>query len=216
MPHTTLKYCANITHTGLNENNRPQLNVKDSQMMRHPSWLKIALTCAAIFFVASGGNPASNKLTTPTAAKTAVCSAPEYHQFDFWLGNWDGFDVDKPTVLVAHNRVSRILRGCVVLEDYRATDGMEGESFSIYDASRKVWHQTWVTTGGKLLVIEGQFHAGEMVMSGSDRTTDGKQRQVRGVWRPVHGSVRETAVTSLDGGKTWQSWFDMIFRPHAP
>jgi hypothetical protein len=25
---------------------------------------------------------------------------------------------------------------------------------------------------------------------------------------------RETAVTSLDGGKTWQSWFDLEFR-HA-
>jgi hypothetical protein len=26
------------------------------------------------------------------------------------------------------------------------------------------------------------------------------------------GVVRETAVTSTDGGKTWQQWFDLVFR----
>lgn len=177
-------------------------------------WLKMAVSCAAVFLAAIGSSPAARKLSSALPAKTASCSAPEYHQFDFWLGDWDGFDWDKSTVLVAHNRVSRILGGCVVLEDYRATDGMEGESFSIYDASRKVWHQTWVTTGGKLLVIEGEFRNGEMVMSGSERTAEGKQQKVRGVWKSVPGGVRETAVTSLDGGKTWQPWFDMIFKPH--
>lgn len=155
------------------------------------------------------------RLRAAAPAKAAACSAPEYHQFDFWLGDWDGFNLDKPTVLVARNRVSRVLDGCVVLEDYRA-DGMEGESFSIYDASRKVWHQTWVTSKGKLLVIEGEFRAGEMVMRGTDRTADGKKQLVRGVWRPMAGGVRETAYTSLDGGKTWQPWFDMIFRPPKP
>lgn len=177
-------------------------------------WLNMTVSCAAVFLVAIGSNPAARKLSSAPPPKTAACSAPEYHQFDFWIGDWDGFNLDKPTVLVAHNRVTRILGGCVVLEDYRATDGMEGESFSIYDASRQVWHQTWVTTGGKLLVIEGEFRSGEMVMSGSERTAKGKQQKVRGVWKSVPGGVRETAVTSLDAGKTWQPWFDMIFKPH--
>jgi hypothetical protein len=184
-------------------------------MNRKALWLKTAVSCAAILFAATGGRPAARHLdAAPT--KTAACSAPEYHQFDFWIGDWDGFDLNKPTVLVARNRVSSILGGCVVLEDYRATDGMEGESFSIYDASRKLWHQTWVTSQGKLLVIEGRFRAGEMVMSGTDRTADGKDRKVRGVWKRADGGIRETAVTSDDGGKTWQPWFDMIFRPHKP
>ena len=184
-------------------------------MNRPVLWLKVAIACAAIFVTATGGSLAASHMPK-TAAKTTACSAPEYHQFDFWIGDWDGFNLDKPTVLVAHNVVSRILGGCVVLENYRAMDGMEGESFSIYDASRHVWHQTWVTTQGKLLVIEGEFQAGQMVMTGTDRTADGKKRQVRGVWKCVQGGVRETAVTSLDGGKTWQPWFDMIFRPHKP
>jgi hypothetical protein len=38
---------------------------------------------------------------------------------------------------------------------------------------------------------------------------------VRGVWKPENGGVRETAVTSSDGGKTWKPWFDLVFRPAA-
>jgi len=149
----------------------------------------------------------------PVHGANAACSAPEYRQFDFFAGDWDGFELDKPDVKVARNRVSSILNGCVLLEDYRGADGSHGESFSIYDASRKVWHQTWVTNRGALLVIEGGMHGDEMVLSGSDRTLDGKERLVRGVWKAVRGGVRETAVRSVDGGKTWTPWFDMIFRP---
>ncbi len=91
---------------------------------------------------------------------------------------------------------------------------MIGQSFSIYDATRKVWHQSWVTNRGELLVIEGGIRAGEMVLSGVDRTKDGKSRRVRGTWKPVEGGVRETALRSTDGGKTWNLWFDLVFRPH--
>jgi hypothetical protein len=93
--------------------------------------------------------------------------------------------------------------------------GEHGQSFTIYDASRKVWHQTWVTNQGVLLVIEGGMHGNEIVLSGRDRTTDGKTRYVRGTWKPVSGGVREVAVTSIDGGKTWTPWFDIIFRPSS-
>jgi hypothetical protein len=30
------------------------------------------------------------------------------------------------------------------------------------------------------------------------------------------GAVRETAMASTDGGKTWEPWFDLWFRPHKP
>ena len=147
--------------------------------------------------------------------KSAPCNAPEYRQFDFWVGDWDAFDVGSPTV-VARTRVDRILGGCVLRENYDGADGHQGQSFSIYDASRKVWHQSWVTNRGELLVIEGRVEAGAMVLSGVDLTGDGKQRHVRGIWKPEDGGVRETAVTSTDEGKTWKPWFDLIFHPHKP
>jgi hypothetical protein len=85
---------------------------------------------------------------------------------------------------------------------------------SIYDRSRKVWHQSWFTNRGELLVIEGTFQLGEMVLTGADRLANGKDRRVRGIWKPEANGIRETAVTSTDGGKTRTPWFDLIFRPH--
>jgi hypothetical protein len=146
-------------------------------------------------------------------AQPPACSAPEYRQFDFWIGDWDAFDIDHPEIVVARTRVGRILDGCVLLEDYQAANGAHGESFSIYDVSRKVWHQSWVTNRGKLLTIEGGMQGNSMVLSGADRDA-GKERRVRGTWQPVSKGVRETAVTSTDRGKTWNVWFDLIFRPH--
>lgn len=146
----------------------------------------------------------------------SVCAAPEYREFNYWAGDWDAFDMDDPGKPVARTRVNLILNGCVLLENYDGTNGLQGRSFTIYDASRKTWHQTWVTTKGQLLTIEGAIHAGEMTLTGVDRTASGEERRVRVAWKPVEGGVRETAVTSIDAGKTWTSWFDLVFRPHKP
>ncbi len=110
------------------------------------------------------------------------CSAPEYHEFDFWLGDWDSFDFGT-SKKDARVRVNRILDGCVIHEDYQSVDGHKGESFSIYDASRRVWHQSWVTNRGQLLIIEGNIQNGAMVLAGMDRTTSGEERGVRGSWK---------------------------------
>ena len=141
---------------------------------------------------------------SPTAGP---CSASEYRQFDFWVGDWNVFDVGSPRK-VASARVDAILDGCVLREDYKGADGHRGQSFTIYDSTRKVWHQTWVTNRGELLQIEGNVEAGEMVLTGKNQ----RGSLVRGTWKPVNKEVRETAVTSTDGGRTWQPWFDLVFR----
>ena len=51
----------------------------------------------------------------PDRVKSDSYVAPEYRQFDFWIGDWDVFDVDSPTTRVARIRVDRILDGCVLL-----------------------------------------------------------------------------------------------------
>lgn len=163
---------------------------------------------------AGAKGPANNKSSADVPKKEPDCTSPVYRQFDFWAGDWDAFEINDPSTVVAHVPVKNILNGCVLLEDYRGEDGLHGQSFTLYDGSRKVWHQSWVTNRGQLLVIEGTLEAGAMVLTGSDLTPEGKKRKVRGVWKPVEGGVRETAETSIDGGKTWQPWFDLMFRHH--
>jgi hypothetical protein len=181
-------------------------------MIFHFRWL--ALSGVAMSAVIAGSLP--GRTAAPTEGALAGCTAPEYRQFDFWAGNWDAFDADHPDKVVARARVDGILDGCVLREVYDGNNGLSGQSFSIYDTARRVWHQSWVTNRGQLLMIEGKFEAGQMVLIGADRRLDGTPVQIRGVWKRVEGGVQETAHTSADGGRTWTPLFDLIFRPHAP
>jgi ketosteroid isomerase-like protein len=177
---------------------------ENTRMSRMVHWLRIgAVSGIVIVTVIEINLPAggASSLTPP------YCGASAYRQFDFWAGDWDVFEVGN-SVQVAHARVDLILDGCVLREKYQGTDGHQGQSFNIYDASRHLWHQSWVTNRGEMLEIEGKIEGDEMVLSGKD---DAKGELVRGVWKPVNGGVRETAVTSTDGGKTWKPWFDLMF-----
>jgi ketosteroid isomerase-like protein len=177
-----------------------------------PWWRGGILFVVALFARADG--PPAQYARSAASAQSASCAAPEYRQFDFWVGDWDAFEIDGPEK-VARTRVELILDGCVLREDYQGADGHEGQSFTIYDASRNVWHQSWTTNRGQLLVIEGKMEGGEMVLSGVDHPPGDGERHVRGSWKAVTGGVRETAVISTDGGKTWKPWFDLMFRPHT-
>jgi hypothetical protein len=147
-------------------------------------------------------------------APAAQCSAAVYHQFDFFLGDWDTYDVADSTKIVARNHVTRMLDGCAIREVYEQGDGMSGESFSMYDAARHVWHQSWVTNRGELLLMDGGLEGANMVFTQTMTTNDSTSPRVRGTWIPQSGSVRETVVSSTDGGKTWTPVFDIVFRPH--
>jgi hypothetical protein len=142
------------------------------------------------------------------------CTGPAYRQFDFFVGDWDTYDVGSPDSVVARNRVGLILGGCVVHEVYDQNDGVRGESFSIYDASRDRWHQTWVTNRGTLLLLDGKLEDGRMVLTGTEPGADGTSALLRGTWYVEGTAVRETAERSRDGGRTWEPVFDIVFRPH--
>ena len=89
-------------------------------------------------------------LLTPTGA--AQCRSPEYRQFDFWVGDWDAYDLPDMAKAVARIQVSSIMEGCALREVYVQKDGLNGESFTLWDASRGRWHQSWVTNRGALLL----------------------------------------------------------------
>ncbi len=149
---------------------------------------------------------------TAQTNKPAPCTSPQHRQLDFWVGDWDAFDFDNQKEVAARARVSQILQGCSLLEDYQQVDGLHGQSFSTYDASRNVWHQTWVTNRGSLLVLEGKMEGDKLVLKGTDNI---RKADMRVTWETDGNGVRETAVSSKDGGKTWEPVFDMVFRPHS-
>jgi hypothetical protein len=145
---------------------------------------------------------------------SGACDAPAYRQFDFFAGDWDAYDVQAPDHVVARNIVKVILDGCVIHEDYRQNDGLHGESYSLYDAARKLWHQSWVTSRGDLLLLDGGMQGGRMVFKGVEKKAGKPDALVRAAWYRQGEDVRETAERSLDGGKTWKIEFDILFKPH--
>jgi hypothetical protein len=152
--------------------------------------------------------------STEKPQRLAPCAGPAYRQFDFWIGDWDVFEIERPTVIVAHARVEMILNGCVLHEVYESLDGHKGESFSIYDVTRNTWHQSWVNDTGYLLTIEGHLRGKSMILEGVDHLPNDKLRQVRGEWRPDEQGTHEIAWRSTDGGVSWVTWFDLSFRSH--
>ena len=145
------------------------------------------------------------------------CTDGAHRQFDFWIGDWDVFDVERPTVVVAHARVELILNGCVLHEVYEGVGGHEGESFSIYDGTRDTWHQTWVNDQGYLLTIEGRLHGEAMILQGVDQLPDGKPRQVRGEWRTGSTAFAKSRCDPrMEAHPTWVPWFDIFFLRHKP
>lgn len=150
-------------------------------------------------------------LAGPAMAGSPGCSAPEYRQLDFWLGHWKALDNGGRGPDVARDEITTTLDGCVVLERYRQNDGLSGNGVTIYDASRKLWHQTWVTNSGQLLIIEGRFQGNVLTMSGDNLGKDGKRIWYRVTWKPEPGGVREVAVTSQDAGRSWRPAFDILF-----
>ncbi|HEX6614106.1 MAG TPA: hypothetical protein VF022_09610, partial [Rhodanobacteraceae bacterium] len=152
--------------------------------------------------------------STAFAGHRTACSGPAYRQFDFFAGDWDAYDLDAPGKPVARNHVEIVLNGCVIHEDYQQGDGLHGESYSLYDSARDVWHQSWVTNRGGLLLMDGGWHDGRMTFEGDQAGQSGKSARVRVAWIPQGENVRETAARSLDGGRSWQPLFDMLFKPH--
>ena len=149
----------------------------------------------------------------PTAAPASPCAQPEFRQFDFWIGEWDVTAQDKPA---GRSRVEPILGGCVLLENWRGASGSEGKSFNTYNVATKHWEQYWVDGTGAPLHLSGGLVDGAMVLSGERPGANGAPQTDRITWtRNADGSVRQHWETSTDGGKTWTTSFDGLYRKAA-
>ena len=132
------------------------------------------------------------------------CQAPEYRQFDFWLGDWDVTSPANPGGS-SRNRITRINGDCTLREEYTTPLGYEGTSLNFYDATRRVWHQTWIDNQGGALYLEGRLEGRSMVLA----TTTDTQNVQRITWTPLDdGRVRQHWEATADGGRTWTTVFD--------
>jgi len=167
--------------------------------MRSHVFFALALACA-VSAAATAATPAP-----------AACSAPEYRQFDFWLGSWTVRNYADHK-FAGTNTITKELGNCVLQEHWRGAEGGRGTSFNLYDSNTKQWHQTWVDSNGGLLLLDGSFRGGAMSLSGSMRDASGRSVLHRITWTPLKdGSVRQTWVASRTGGRKWRTIFDGVY-----
>lgn len=156
-------------------------------------------------------DPALAKLLDRLVALRYPCrSAPEAHQFDFWIGQWD---VTPWTGIVGgppgFNDVHPILESCVVFENWKAGGGGEGKSFNYYDPNLKKWRQIWRDDAGSALDYTGEFRDGAMRFTGWTLNRQGARVEQKLTFTPYgKDTVRQTFEASSDGGKTWAVTFD--------
>jgi hypothetical protein len=185
------------------------------------SMLALAASALATVSLALSPLAASAQSAAPAASPASArtpppkpCVAPQDRQFDFWLGKWNVTDntSGKPD---GTNDITSELKGCVLQEHWigAGPNGGRGMSFNHYDPARKVWHQTWVDDSGGILYLDGGMKNGSMVLAGARTGRAGKRVIDRITYTPrPDGSVRQWWQVSRDGGKTWTTSFDGIYR----
>jgi hypothetical protein len=174
----------------------------------------LGFTCLALAGAGAAAQTPPAKPAAPAPApppQAKPCTGPEFHQLDFWLGDWDlthrsrvARDKDEWQDGKATNSIRAILDGCAVEEHFEdASQGYRGQSDSVYNPALHKWQQTWVDNGGEYLDFTGSFENGRMILS-----TPGKIGNQDGVKRMVFHDIKPDSFdwdweNSIDGGKTW-------------
>lgn len=149
---------------------------------------------------------AFSSTSTVYAQQPSPCTSAAHRAFDFWLGEWQVHGANGKQA--GTNAITSAHGGCVLRESYRTPGNYSGESINIYDASRKVWHQTWADSYGLLLTLEGGLQDGRMVLEGGGIAPGGGVIKHRITWTPnADGSVRQHWESTDAGGK-WTTAFD--------
>jgi hypothetical protein len=173
--------------------------------------MKITKQLAGILAALSLAGPAPAQTTPPPARP------PESRQFDFWVGEWDVTDPDgKPA---GTNTVEAIAGGAGLLENWTgdpAAGGGSGKSLNTYNVAKGQWQQFWVGSGGGVLELAGALVNDSMVLTG-EHDVRGRHFTERITWTPNRdGTVRQHWEQSSDGGKSWQTVFDGLYRKKKP
>lgn len=159
--------------------------------------------------------------TLADAAPSPCRQSESSRALDFWVGHWR---VELASGdLAGTNRITRILGGCAIEEDWESSQGLRGRSLFAYDARADAWTQTWVT--GDTSVPWGlkrktliDFGDGRAIFQGTSEGPQGSYLDRTTLTLMEDGSVRQLIEISTDRGATWRSTFDAIYRriPYQP
>ena len=165
--------------------------------------MKTALLAAAFLF-------AIPALDTRAQAPAPGCTSPESKRLDFWLGDWEATHSGGRS----RNRITKVLAGCVVLEEFRGLPGtpLDGMSVSTFDPATRRWRQTWVDNTGAYLDFDAALVDGDMAFERAF-LKDGQRVRQRMVFRDVTADAFTWDwQTSRDDGASWKTTWQIAYR----
>lgn len=146
-------------------------------------------------------------------------SRPVFGWLDFWVGEWRVLVGDQQ---VGTNRISKVLDGCAITEEWTDARGGTGRSLFYVSPDTGLWRQVWVTNtalapgGVKEKQLVARYPDGGVRLQG-EIVTGGEVVLDRTTLRPLPGGrVRQTIERSNDGGATWIAGFDAVYVPAEP
>ncbi|HNQ13559.1 MAG TPA: hypothetical protein PKM16_10165 [Bacteroidia bacterium] len=108
-------------------------------------------------------------LSSSTFAQTTEecpCCKDEYKEFDFWLGEWEVFDVEGKKV--GNSQISKSERNCILFEKWTSVGDHTGSSINFFDQKNYEWNQVWVDNNGLILKLKGGLIANGIIQMSSE------------------------------------------------
>ncbi|KZN30965.1 hypothetical protein N480_03135 [Pseudoalteromonas luteoviolacea S2607] len=141
-------------------------------------------------------------------AQAAPCDDKQYREFDFWIGDWQ---VESNGKLAGTSKISKILDGCVLLEEYKTPTGYQGKSLNIFNKASGKWHQTWTDNTGLLLQLEGEFSKGRMTLRGETKESNGTIKKHEIIWEKTKQNTIHQHWRTSSNSQSWTTEFYGIY-----
>lgn len=156
-------------------------------------------------------DPRFNEAVAAFTINAEPCGAlPRYHDFDFFIGEWDvqGVAGTPP----ATNSIQLVTGKCILFENY-VNGPYSGKSFSYYDSTLGKWRQTYVDSTGSSAMFVGEYADGAMRFEGEShqRTGPASSRIRMTLFNQGPDRLRQLGETTNDGGKTWTVSYDLTY-----
>lgn len=170
--------------------------------------LLLLLSTTLLAFIAYANDDVS---TDTTQNDRHPCTSDErHHAFDFWIGEWE---VTSNGRFAGTNSIAPILGHCAIFEQWRSATGNEGKSFNYYDPGHDHWRQIWIGDGGTFIEFTGVARDGGIFYTAETiDPTDGSKTLHKFEFTQIEGGVRQFWQTSTDGGQTYSTIWDGIYR----
>ena len=150
-------------------------------------------------------------------ANPCKCCDDNHNQFNFWIGDWKVYDPSGK--FLGDNSIQAMQDSCLLQENWTSATGVyRGTSYNFYNQKSKNWQQLWIDNQGSHLELEGGFSNGKMTLQSQELINAKGQKQIdRITWTPTNDDqVRQVWETSLNGGDSWKTVFDGIYKKHQP